>query len=280
MNAKGKIKTLQLAPTSKVGVCVLVLTGFFSCTSSRSEDSSMDPILNGTIQYPFVDETRPLGIEPPEEKFIIRSAVGNREYSVEIPGGARDFDVQVPLADLGSAEEFDSVAGKRPDHLSNPVSTDSEMVATLPRLDEEKPTDTAIMDGAFGVGNAEGPTQSPSYTLGMAKINTHYKNRQYEYALIELNSLIAFYPSSPKLHKMKGTVLLKMRNMPLAELAWIKALELDPKDRGLRNALGKLQKRIIAAGNVAQPAAPTTESMAIPAPVGTSPPAKEKALSH
>lgn len=279
MKIKVKAKTQHMTATATVGVSVFALTTFLSCTSNHSQDSSMDPILNGTIQYPFVDETRPLGIEPPEEKFIIRSAIGNKEYSIEIPGGARDFDVQVPLADLGSADDFDPVAGRRPDHLSNPVSTDSEMVATLPRLENEKPTDTAIMDGAFGVGNADGPIQAPSYTLGMAKINNHYKNRQFEYALIELNSLIAFYPSSPKLHKMKGTVLIKMRNMPLAELAWIKALELDPKDRGLRSALGKLQKRIIAAGNTAQPV-PTSENMAIPAPVGTFPPAKEKALSH
>jgi hypothetical protein len=267
-----------LAPFSQKGVVVLSLATFFSCTGSRTADTSMDPILNGTIQYPFVDETRPLGIEPPEEKFIIRSAVGNKEYSVEIPGGARDFDVQVPIADLGSAEDFDSVAGRRPDHLSNPVSTDSEMVATLPRLENEKPTDTTIMDAAFGVGNADGPSQAPSYTLGMAKVNSHYKNRQYEYALIELNSLIAFYPSSPKLHKMKGTVLLKMRNLPLAELAWIKALELEPKDRGLRNALAKLQKRIIAASSTRSSA--PQEDLAIPSPVGTVPPAKEKALSH
>ncbi len=279
MVIKIKTKLQHLTTTSAVGVSILALTTFFSCTGSRTQDSSMDPILNGTIQYPFVDETRPLGIEPPEEKFIIRSVIGNKEYSVEIPGGARDFDVQVPLADLGSADEFDPVAGKRPNHLSSPVSTDSELVATLPRIENEKPTDTAIMDGAFGVGNAEGPAQAPSYTLGMAKINTHYKNRQYEYALIELNSLIAFYPSSPKLHKMKGTVLIKMRNMPLAELAWIKALELDPKDRGLRHALGKLQKRIIASGTQSQPT-PQTENMAIPAPVGTLPPTKEKALSH
>jgi hypothetical protein len=267
-----------LAPFSQKGVVVLSLATFFSCTGSRTADTSMDPILNGTIQYPFVDETRPLGIEPPEEKFIIRSAVGNKEYSVEIPGGARDFDVQVPIADLGSAEDFDQVAGRRPDHLSNPVSTDSEMVATLPRLENEKPTDTTIMDAAFGVGNADGPTQAPSYTLGMAKVNSHYKNRQYEYALIELNSLIAFYPSSPKLHKMKGTVLLKMRNLPLAELAWIKALELEPKDRGLRSALAKLQKRIIAASSTRSSA--PQEDLAIPSPVGTVPPAKEKALSH
>jgi len=279
MCIESRLKIFFETSSIKVGVGLITILSSFSCTRGRHQDNSMDPILNGTIQYPFIDETRPLGIEPPEEKFIIRSAIGNREYSVEIPGGARDFDVQVPLADLGNADQFDSIVGKKPDHLSNPVSTDSEIVATLPRLENEKPTDTAIMDSAFGVGLAEGPIQAPSYTLGMAKINSHYKQRQYEYALIELNTLIAFYPSSPKLHKMKGTVLLKMRNMPLAELAWIKALELDPRDRGLRSALGRLQKRIIAAGSAKQPNQ-QNENLEIPAAVGTLPPSKEKALSH
>lgn len=250
-----------------------------SCSGTRGTDESFDPIVNGTIQYPFVDETGPLGLNVPEEKFIIRSAIGNKEYTIEIPGGARDFDVQVPLADLGSPDDFDPIAGRRPHDLPNPVSTDAEAVATFPRLENERPTDTAMMDAAFGVGTAEGPIQAPSYTLGMAKINRYYKDRQFEYALIELNSLISFYPNSPKLYKMKGTVLIKIRNMALAELAWIKALELEPKDRSLRVALSKLQKRIIASGN-APKSLPLDQNLQIPAPVGTVPSAKEGALTH
>lgn len=267
--------TLNLTHLMIAGIALAT----FSCSSTKSTDESFDPIINGTIQYPFVNETGPLGLNGPDEKFIIRSAVGNKEYSIEIPGGARDFDVQMPLAEMGAAEEFDPIAGQRPKDLPNPVSTDAEAVAALPKLENERPTDTAMMDAAFGVGTAEGPTQAPSYTLGMAKINSYYKNRQFEYALIELNALISFYPNSPKLHKMKGTVLIKTRNLALAELAWIKALELDPKDRGLRNALGKLQKRIIASGN-APKSLPLDQNLQIPAPVGTVPPKKESALSH
>lgn len=252
-----------------------------SCFAKRggmlSHDDSLDPILHGTIQYPFVDETRPLGLNIPEQKFVIRSAIGNKEYAIEIPGEARDYDVQVPLADLGSAYDQDVLGN--PKSLANPAMTDAEITANLPRLERERPTDTAMMDAAFGVGNADGPEQAPSYTLGMAKINRHYKDRQYEYALIELNSLIAFYPNSPKLHKMKGTVLLKMRNLPLAELAWIKALELEPKDRSLRNALTKLQRRIIATGK-APASLPIDQNLEIPAPVGTPAPTLEGALTH
>ena len=43
---------------------------------------------------------------------------------------------------------------------------------------------------------------------------------------------------------MKGTVLVKLRNLPMAEKSWIRALELSPRDKVLRNAVNKLQKRI------------------------------------
>jgi tetratricopeptide (TPR) repeat protein len=257
----------------------ILAAGLTGCSASHNADDSLDPVLNGTIQYPFVDETKPLGLNTPEQKFVIRSAVGNKEYSIEIPGEAHDYDVQVPLADLGAGDSFDPLGGPKPKDLANPTATDAEIIANLPRIERERPTDAAMMDAAFGVGNSEGPAQAPSYTLGMAKINTYYKSRQYEYALIELNSLIAFYPNSPKLHKMKGTVLLKMRNLPLAELAWIKALELEPKDRGLRQALAKLQQRIVAIGKSPQ-SMPLDQAMPIPAPVGTMPPTKEGALSQ
>ncbi len=250
-----------------------------SCISSPSAPDREDEVLNGTIAYPFVDENESMGKNGPEDKFIIRSAVGNREYTIEIPGAARDYDVQVPLADIGETDG-DVTAGRRPKSLANPVQTDKEMVAALPRLDKNRPTDTAILDSAFGVGGADGPKQSPSYTLGMAKVNEYYKRRQFEYALVEINNMLAFYPNSPKMHKMKGTILLKMRNLPLAELAWIKALELDPTDRVVRQALDKLQKRIVQSGKAVTPGTPLDQPPEVITPVGTVAPKKENALAH
>lgn len=250
-----------------------------SCTTDNSAPSpEEDAIANGTIAYPFVDETRRLGKDGPQDKFIIRSTVGDKEYSIEIPGAARDYDVQVPLAEIGEADT-DVIAGRKPKQLGSPLSTDREMIGALPRLDRDRPGDTALLDSAFGVGNTQGPKQSPSYTLGIAKVNDLYKRRQYEYALVEVNTLLAYYPNSPQLNKMKGTVLVKMHNLPLAELAWIKVLELDPQDRVVRAALDKLQKRLAAQGKVA--AANTAgPPQPIPKPVGTAPPPPEDALAH
>lgn len=251
-----------------------------SCWSSTSSDGDAESeILAGEIAYPFVDEARSLGRNGPEEKFVIKSAVGDREYTIEIPGAARDYDVQVPLGDLGETDG-DVIAGRKPKQLASPVTTDKEMVAALPRLDKSRATDSALMDSAFGVGQTDGPKQSPSYTLGLAKVGDFYKRRQYEYALVEANNMLAFYPNSPQLHKMKGSILLKMRNLSLAELAWIRALELDPNDKVVRKALERLQKRIVQTGQSAASPTAATQPQQVPTPVGTLPPQKEDALAH
>ena len=78
---------------------------------------------------------------------------------------------------------------------------------------------------------------------------------------------------------MKGTVLLKMRNLPLAELAWIKALELAPRDKALQRALERLQKRMIQqdkAKGITGPEKPYE----IPQPIGTRPPKIEDVLTQ
>ncbi len=262
---------IRLSFAALVGACWLAP----SCAATLPGDTATDDAgLNGTIAYPFVDESNPLGRNGPEEKFVIRSAVGDREYAIEIPGGARDFDVQVPLADLGELTAEGANPGKyAPKSLPSPVVTDQEMKSMLPSLDRDRPTDTALLDGAFGAAPADGPGQAPSYTLGIGRINEYFKKHNYEYCLIELNGLLAFYPTSPKLLKMKGTVLLRMRNPALAELAWIKALELTPGDKGLRRGLERLQKQALQAN-----ALPPQEN--VPAPVLSAPVKKEQGLSH
>lgn len=247
--------------------------------SSASDDAANSDPLEGTIAYPFVDESKSLGREPEAEKFVIKSAVGGAEYVVQIPDGARDYDVQVPLAELGSATAAQGMPGGVDKDGANTVPTDQELVQALPTLKKERPNDTAVMDSAFGTSESEGPKQAPSYTMGIARINDFYKKRQFEFALIDINNLLNFYPNSPQLLKMKGTVLLRMRNLPLAELAWIKALEISPEDKPLARALERLQKRIAQQGKAKNVTGPMP-SNDIPKPIGSTPPKYEDALSQ
>lgn len=242
----------------------------FVTACERPHDAMQEEILRGTIAYPFVNETESLGRNGPQEKFVIKSSAGGREYQIEIPGAARDYDVQIPIADLGP--EPDS-----PGSTSTPTgATDFELTSQHPQLAKSKSVDTNVLDAAFGVAEKDGPRQNPSFTRGLAKINDLYRKKSFEFCLVEINNMIAFFPNAPQLHKMKGTILHKMRQYKLAELAWIRTLELDPTDRTVRRGLERLQSRIIALGQKAELL--PGDNLAIPKPVGTVPPPKDNSL--
>jgi hypothetical protein len=241
---------------------------FLAC--ERSRDVMQEDIIQGTIAYPFVNETQSLGRNGPQEKFVIKSAAGGREYQIEIPGAARDYDVQIPIAEIGP--EVDSTTT-----TTTPTgATDYELTSQHPQLAKSKSIDTNVLDAAFGVADQEGPRQNPSFTKGLAKINDLYRKKNFEFCLVEINNMIAFFPNAPQLHKMKGTILHKMRQLKLAELAWIRTLELDPTDKAVRRALDRLQSRIISLGQKTELI--PGDSLAIPKPVGTPPPPKDPSL--
>ncbi len=224
---------------------------FVSSCSSRSDPSESvsdsDHAMYGSIAYPFV-KGRPLGINSEKERFILRSRVGSTEYVVEIPRAAEDYDVEVPLAtskDLGMSGT--------PQGLPSPVSTDREMLSSMPSVSRSNPSQANLIDKAFGVGENLGPEQSPSYTLGLSKIGDLYKRKEYEFALIEINDLLSFYPNSTRLYKMKGSILMKLQDYALAERSWRKAVDLDPNDHALQQSLIRLQKKIEKSSAPQQP---------------------------
>lgn len=240
--------------------CMLALPG---CMSAGSSHDSSPQLAQGSIAYPFVDESRPLGRNGKKDKFIIRSAVGAAEYAVEIPDAGNGYDIQVPLAGLNPPATNDAVAiGAKNGKAPSPVSTDKELVNALPSLAKTNPNELATMDAALGVGSPEGPVQSPSYSMGIAKVNQYFRDRNFEVALMELNNLLSFYPNSPKLLKMKGTLLVKTGNHELAMRSWQRALDLSPGDTNLSRAVQHLHERIVAS----QP----TKAAAHPAPLDPS----------
>jgi tetratricopeptide (TPR) repeat protein len=213
------------------------------CSSTRSEQRFAD----GTIGYPFIQPQKKLGRDPDSNRFVIKSAVGQTEYSVEIPEAGDGYDIQIPIAALNPQMSSDAMAvGAKSAKVPNPVATDKELTRALPSITKASPEEVATMDAAMGVGSPEGPVQSPSYSLGIAKVNTYFKERNYELALMEINNLISFYPNSPKLLKMKGTLLIKTGNHELAMKSWQRALDLAPTDKSLTAAVRRLQDRMTA----------------------------------
>jgi hypothetical protein len=251
------VQTSSFPSTSKTHVASHWLGLLLLCMPAMSCVSTVNPaeqdILHGSIAWPFADETKPLGQDVRGDSLVIKSATSAAEYTIEIPGNADDWDITVPLAALepGAQAKMERAAA------GNPATTDRELISQMPKLEERHPGDTALLDAAYGVAEKGGPTQSPSYTMGIAKVNNFYRERKYEFALIELNNLIAFFPTAAQLHKMKGTVLMKMQNWQLAEKSWLRALDLAPGDASLRRGLERLQARM--AQSPATPVKPVDE---------------------
>ncbi len=228
---------------STFSLCLVALCLAY-CAHPTSSHSPRDdnPLAEGHIDYPFAEDSKTIGRDGREDKLVIKSTVGQTEYELQIPGAARDYDVEVPLADMRKVGAIDTSASAEIDANLKPQTIDNEFAKDMPKL--EDPDDRALVEGAYGVGNADGPKQSPSYTLKINKINRLFLARQYELALIEINDLLAYYPTSVKLYKMKGTILVKTRNYKMAELAWSRGIELNPDDAQLRRGLESLRKRM------------------------------------
>jgi hypothetical protein len=203
--------------------------------SCRQTSDQYQTLVEGTISYPFADQTRPIGKDAADERFIIRSVRGGAEYIVEIPHGADDYDISIPMTALPVDE------GKV--KVQNPQLTDRELLSTMPGPSQDQERDRSMLEEAMGVGAPDGPEQGPSYSLGLAKIMQLYKQRDYEYALIEVNQLLSYYPNAARLYKMKGTILLKTGDLQLAEKAWLRAAELDPADRAIQKGIERIRKR-------------------------------------
>ncbi len=229
---------------------IYLLTALQLCLASCStrRDASWDPILQGSIDYPFGDSTKPLGVNGPEDKFVLKSQVGKTEYTIEIPKAGRDYDIEVPLEELKS--QGGGINDGSDPSIGNAAATDRELEKAMPQLSGKE--DRRLVELAMGVAERGGPSQSPSYSMGIAKINQHYLEKKYEFCLIEINQLLSFYPSSARLYKMKGTILLKMQSDSLAEVAWSRASELSPEDRSLSRALDKLRRRLETQAKIAE----------------------------
>lgn len=194
----------------------------------------------GQISYPFTEKTEKIGKDPARDRFVIRSVRGDSEYIVEIPDGGDDYDIAVPMQGLGGGAG--GAASKK--DPKNPQITDRELLSAMPKPDYEQERERAMLEDALGLGSSESQEQGPSYSLGLAKVVEYFKSRQYEYALIEVNQLLAYYPNAARLYKMKGTILLKTGELSLAEKAWVRAAELDPKDRGIVRGIERIRRRL------------------------------------
>ena len=107
------------------------------CLMSNSCSTTSEPVnrVDGTIAYPFVAETKSVGKSRSKDNFVIKSAVGSAEYTIEIPDADDNYDIQIPLASMNPPAMSDALSvGAKGGKAPNPVTTDKEMVSALPSL--------------------------------------------------------------------------------------------------------------------------------------------------
>jgi hypothetical protein len=195
----------------------LIIISFFSVLCSKTPTPE-EEMMEGSITYPFVEEEKPLGINHQKEKFVIRSIEGNREYVLEIPGAGEDYEIEIPLSSLKGGTE----ASKAPD-ASAARSTDQELAGDAEVAAGDKPP--------------------PSYTIKINEIKDLYRKGSHELALIQVNELLAFYPSQGDLYLMKSTLLEKMAKWELAERSLLRAQELLPGNQAIPQKLTLIRER-------------------------------------
>ena len=142
---------------------------------------------------------------PPEQRYVLRLIEHGRVWEVELPEQTGGYEVRVPI-------------GPR---IEAPTLADQEMLG-------KEPKDVK-------------PLPQKSYLAGLAKISEMYASHRYELALIEAADLGQQYPKDARIEKMKGSLYQKLGKTELARDAWKKALELDPSDTTVAEALRGLK---------------------------------------
>jgi len=126
-----------------------------------------------------------------------------RVWEVELPESTGGYEVRIPLGP----------------GIETPTAADREML-----------------------GKTAADGRSKSYLATLAKLSEMYAAHRYELALIEVVDLEHAYPKDARLLAMKGSLYQKLGKTSLAREAWKKALEIDPSDTTVAEALRALKE--------------------------------------
>jgi hypothetical protein len=138
------------------------------------------------------------------QRYTLRLVERGRVWEVELPESTGGYEVRIPLGP----------------GIETPTAADQEMLA----------------------GKTPPPGRSKSYLSTLAKLNEMYSAHRYELALIEVVDLEQQYPKDARLLAMKGSLYQKLGKAALAREAWKKALEIDPSDTTVAEALHALKE--------------------------------------
>jgi len=137
------------------------------------------------------------------QRYTLRLVEKGRVWEVELPESTGGYEVRIPLGP----------------GIETPTLADQEMLGKTP---------------------PEG--RSKSYLSTLAKLSEMYTAHRYELALIEVVDLEQAYPKDPRLLAMKGSLYQKLGKTSLAREAWKQALEIEPSNTTVAEALRALKE--------------------------------------
>ncbi len=211
------------------------------------------------------------------QSVILRTKKGDRAVEVELPrqnDGMTNFVIPVAPA---FKEPALPTRGRYPASSASPGArlvvdgTDTSDIPVDYQGHAPTPVDREITrgfsQGSIGGPESEGrrreieqglgltsddeltPEDEASYLGALDHVKTLYKRGRFEAALVEVEALIRRYPTAPKLHQMRGTLLDRLGQPELAFKSWNQALRFDPQNDTLRRFVEnkqQLQKRRVA----------------------------------
>jgi tetratricopeptide (TPR) repeat protein len=192
--------------TNKVFVIFVLSVSLFGCSGKIVKKGEH------VISNPFAHE-----VETAAKKkgVVVRRSVGLNSIEITLPEQEENTLVRYPLAELRDepvtrATLAESAASDRKDSTIVPVSKETYL--------------------------------RRSYLMGIAKTKQHYQKKEYELALVDLESLLEAFPNDLKLLSLRGTIASKLGFHDIAEDSWLRALRLNPDNAAIRNSLGQIQR--------------------------------------
>ncbi len=257
----------------KLAAALIVASLAGSCASVKGffgADSNAD--LRKPIHNPFGDYYSSPRTDP-NQVVTLRTKKGDRSVEVELPGrNAEMSDFEIPLSPTfrdqmdgkgrspasmggadGGADGGQQQAGLTDErYMEKPISpADREILNSLPTArpqDEAKRRDIEQGLGLVPSDDQDPPAGAKSYLAVLDHIKQLYRTGRFEAGLLEVDDAISKYPTDPKLHSMRGTLLDRLGKEDLAIKSWNQALRFEPSNQNLRRFVERKQQKRSVAG--------------------------------
>ncbi len=204
------------------------VSGVAACAVS-DEDLGVNPNAGPSPGAVIAPPSGPAGVTRPDDANLGRQFLDDSDAS--------SFEYEVPRRGTASGE------APSPEDEFRARATDSELIGSEGGMGSPLDRELGSLERELDLEPTRPPGPAPSFSLTVKKIKNLFRKRKYQDALIETNYALEFYPQSPQLLMMKGTLHQKLQQIDLALSAYQEAFDLRPS-RKLRAQIKYLRLKV------------------------------------